>query len=220
MNELKKFQSDLSGSQTGVVSVSELVLGIRFADYLDEAEVAHHPHLPITILVVQTHIDRRVGSVPVIGTLVGKLEGPRGKSVNMPTLTNAISSLKAANITASVSPHGPPATGKRRRGPWMVFKRHARTTRLLMLLETEFCDTKGIKGTEVFCFEDSSTITEKVKRVNLDYKIMRSWAVFDTEFEDYKNVCGKGTFQRISQLKKYLQDTFLADCQPPKWTMV
>ncbi|XP_049271879.1 uncharacterized protein LOC119392821 [Rhipicephalus sanguineus] len=43
MNELKKFQNGLSGSQTAGVSLSELVLGIRFVNYLDEAEVAHHP---------------------------------------------------------------------------------------------------------------------------------------------------------------------------------
>ncbi|KAH7951807.1 hypothetical protein HPB52_013314 [Rhipicephalus sanguineus] len=82
MSELKKFQNGLSGSQTAGVSLSELVLGIRFVNYLDEAEV---------------------------------------------------------------------------------------------------------------------------KRVNLDNKILRSWAVFDAEFEDYKNVCGKGAFHRISELRKLLQ---------------
>ncbi|XP_075748173.1 uncharacterized protein LOC142814128 [Rhipicephalus microplus] len=43
INELKEFQNNLHGSQTGSVSTPELVLGIRFSDYLDEAEVAHHP---------------------------------------------------------------------------------------------------------------------------------------------------------------------------------
>ncbi|KAH8023212.1 hypothetical protein HPB51_011326 [Rhipicephalus microplus] len=43
INELKEFQNNLHRSQTGSVSTPELVLGIRFSDYLDEAEVAHHP---------------------------------------------------------------------------------------------------------------------------------------------------------------------------------
>ncbi|XP_049525772.1 uncharacterized protein LOC119456400 isoform X1 [Dermacentor silvarum] len=43
ITELKKFQDELSASPTTGVGKSELALGIRFANYLDEAEVAHHP---------------------------------------------------------------------------------------------------------------------------------------------------------------------------------
>nr|XP_054926553.1 uncharacterized protein LOC129380150 [Dermacentor andersoni] len=43
ITELKKFQDELSTSLTTGVAKSELALGIRFTNYLDEAEVAHHP---------------------------------------------------------------------------------------------------------------------------------------------------------------------------------
>ncbi|KAH6931402.1 hypothetical protein HPB50_024264 [Hyalomma asiaticum] len=124
--------------------------------------------LPITLLVVRTHIHRRVGSVPVVGTLVDKLEGARGKSMNVPTLT-------------------------------------CKNNATFDIVGDATLRYEGIREKEVFCFEDTVTIAQKVRRVNLDYKVTRSWAVFDAEFEDYKNVCGKGPFQRISELKQLLQ---------------
>ncbi|XP_077564488.1 uncharacterized protein LOC144179946 [Haemaphysalis longicornis] len=65
----------------------------------------------------------------------------------------------------------------------------------------------GIKGTEVLCFEDSSTMIQKARRINFDYKI-QSWAIFDIEFEDYRNACGEGAFHRIAALRR-LQEQFL-----------
>ncbi|KAL3255999.1 hypothetical protein MRX96_017211 [Rhipicephalus microplus] len=182
INELKEFQNNLHGSQTGSVSTPELVLGIRFSDYLDEAEVAHHPHLPISILVVQTHIDRRVGSVPVIGTLLGKLEGTRGKSMNVPTLTNAISSLKAANITGDVRvllsftmivghfhlnhsfslPARPSTNWEAMSWTMDGFQKTCKNNATFDVVGDGILRYEGIKGTEVFCFEDISTITQKV----------------------------------------------------------
>ncbi|XP_070393861.1 uncharacterized protein [Dermacentor albipictus] len=233
ITELKKFQDELSTSLTAGVGKSELALGIQFTNYQDEAEVAHHPsamlemtrRLPITILVVRTHIDRRVGSAPVVGTLVDKFEGSRGKSMNVPTLTSAISSLKAANITGYVKvllsftmivghfhlnqsfsrPSRPSSTWEAMSWTMDGFQKTCKNNATFDVVGEGTLRYEGIKGTEVFCFEDSFTITEKARLANMDYKLMRSWAVFDAEFEDYKNICGKGSFQRISELKQFLE---------------
>ncbi|XP_037515698.2 uncharacterized protein LOC125756147 [Rhipicephalus sanguineus] len=145
--------------------------------------------------------------------------------MNVPTLTNAISRLKAANITGNVRvllsftmivghfhlnhsfslPARPSSNWEAMSWTMDGFQKTCKNNATFDVVGDGTLRYKGIKGTEIFCFEDSSTITEKVKRVNLDNKILRSWAVFDAEFEDYKNVCGKGAFHRISELRKLLQ---------------
>ncbi|XP_037574057.1 uncharacterized protein LOC119456400 isoform X2 [Dermacentor silvarum] len=145
--------------------------------------------------------------------------------MNVPTLTGAISSLKAANITGYVRvmlsftmivghfhlnqsfslPSRPSSTWEAMSWTMDGFQKTCKNNVTFDVVGDGTLRYEGIKGTEVFCFEDSFTITEKARLVNFDYKMMRSWAVFDAEFEDYKNVCGKGAFQRISELKRVLQ---------------
>ncbi|XP_077484573.1 uncharacterized protein LOC144094532 isoform X2 [Amblyomma americanum] len=230
LNEFKKFHDEVSASLSRDAVRPELVLGILFTNYVNQAEVAQHSsviteltsQLPITILVLRTHIGRRVGSTPVIGTLADELKGLSREPMNAPTLTGATSSLRTANITDDVrvllsftmlvghfhlnqsfGQHA--ATWQAKSWTMNSFQETCRNNSTFDIIGDGTLRYVGIKDEEVFCFEDSFTMIEKARRVNFDYKIMRSWAAFDVEFEDYKNVCGKGAFHRLSELSQFLR---------------
>ncbi|XP_065290320.1 uncharacterized protein [Dermacentor albipictus] len=56
-----------------------------------------------------------------------------------------------------------------------------------------------------YVYDDAETMTAKaVAFFKLYQHVRQGWAVFDTEFEDYDDTCGNGTFSRLKAFKAKL----------------
>lgn len=227
ISDFTKLQEEINGPSSKIDE--EVVLGVRFTEYLDKGEVAKHSaviteltrKLPITMFIIQTHVDKRIGLTPVIGTMLDQWDDVERPPLNAPTLVETMSSLQAATVAEDIQvllsftmlvgrfwlnqsftlpPSTWQATSWKKDGFDMTCKNNA------TLDMTSSCTLRflGVKANELLCFEDSDTMVEKARRVKFEYKI-NSWAIFDVEFEDHDNACGRGAFERIKELKRSLK---------------
>ncbi|XP_037572555.2 uncharacterized protein LOC119455201 [Dermacentor silvarum] len=206
----------------------DVALGIRFTTYDSPEDSKHHSaamtalsnHLPITVFIVHTHIaDWESGRYPLIGTLWNHGQEVTN-AVSAPSLFHTARDLNAASI--------PPRTWVMASFTLMVGEFHKVKISSKNVLSagslvikdfSQLCSRKtGVsvvsKGlvklhslgyNRTYAYDDAETMTAKaVAFFKLYQHVRQGWAVFDTEFEDYDDTCGNGTFSRLKAFKAKL----------------
>ncbi|XP_049525164.1 uncharacterized protein LOC125946369 [Dermacentor silvarum] len=227
---LKQLQEQFARETNEDVRASlDLVLGIKFRSYGSLIDSSQHSsamtalanHLPITIFVVHTHIqDWEMGSYPIIGTVWQYWNDVSAKS-NEPSLKLTAKELSVASI--------PTRTYVMPSFTLMVAEfeqqhnldKSLNATYLAGREFTQLCSRRsnvsilneGIIKQSVteynltYTYEDEETMTRKARAFfKLYHHPRQGWAVFDTDYDDYDNSCGDGSFNRLKTFKATLDE--------------
>ncbi|KAL1481942.1 hypothetical protein MTO96_015256 [Rhipicephalus appendiculatus] len=203
--ELLKLQEKFTSQVPGTLQRLDVVLGVRFDSYGDPNDSRQHSaamtalsnHFPITIFVVHTHIeDWDAGRYPPYRNVVGLW--PRWSQGSEGAFTSPYCERpKRCQHSSEDVRYGVVHTDdftqlcKRKGGVPVV------NNGLVKLYSASYNRT--------YAYDDAETMTKKALTFSKIYRHMcRGWAVFDTEFEDYDNTCGNGTFSRLKTFKAKL----------------
>ncbi|XP_075550084.1 uncharacterized protein LOC142583481 [Dermacentor variabilis] len=206
----------------------DVALGVRFTTYDSPDDSKHHSaamtamsnHLPVTIFIVHTHIaDWETSRYPLIGTMWNHGQ-EETNVVSAPSLLRTARDLNAASI--------PPRTCVMASFTLMVGEFHKVKISAKNVLSagslvikdfSQLCSRKtgvfvvnkalvklySVGYNRTYAYDDAETMTAKaVAFFKLYQHVRQGWAVFDTEFEDYDDTCGNGTFSRLKAFKAKL----------------
>ncbi|XP_050035543.2 uncharacterized protein [Dermacentor andersoni] len=226
---LKQLQDQFARKNEDMRASLDLVLGVKFRSYKSLIDSSQHSsamtalanHLPVTIFVVHTHIqDWKMGSHPAMGT-IWQYGNDASDKPNEPSLKLTAKELSVASI--------PMRTYVMPSFTLMVAKSEQQQNSDKSLNDTyvagteftQLCSHKsnvsimkeGIIKQSVtdhnltYTYEDAETMTTKAKAFFKLYNHARQgWAVFDTDYDDYDNSCGDGSFNRLTTFKATLDE--------------